>query len=694
MIKINNAFVENNELMQLIAECKPIAEERQKPWQDKYENLLKTWLQDRSSIYDFNNLDVLMDSVFSKADAGQEIKGVPVSEEKMAAAQRLRRVHRLGKIFEPSSNQIAAVVPGIHQLPPDQLLPLDHYWSTPSREQRQRWQQTTSGRYVQLKPKGELNETRVLAFGNPYDPSMLYWQGSNRLGDPLNPLGRQLGHRYQASLPIYGINDSKRKTYGGKKRTTGEYKVKGMSDGHAIQAQNNQRNLDPASGRLGADSYIENMYWENESYGQKIRQKYFETYALKNTSWLMQVNEYSHVNVGFGTVETHGRRKTLFQPPEHVETAHTVHIKAVNVCSAECGFYYVESSHPPFFPNLIASPVLDSYLPLLIRPKNRKTVWVYGLKADGGKQLPKLSQEAANVLSHGNFITDQIYGPFQIPPVVYGDIVAKQAHAQIGYWRFDNRREADYSDLEERIQKGRYKDRDIKSLDQRSTSLGIIPNSDHKNKVSPPHADANRLTDARLFPTAQIVRIDTLATNPEEQFRETKQSVAGYRSPPGTPHYLSPREEEIRDFKEGEVIGFEGQELTNANERSSFITRIDYPPGICRINILTIQHNKLWRKRQEHKEEKDGKSVTPTFVIARSAQQESPPSPTHVTGVIDSIGVSDAIPQPLLNQHAEKDIDIELLKEGLIDHLNRLLSYSSDFSLRQSFRNRCYNWQA
>ncbi|HVV67942.1 MAG TPA: hypothetical protein VHE99_02740 [Gammaproteobacteria bacterium] len=330
MLQIDLHFKTPSDKEDLIKECIGIAQHNQINWTAAHAEKFDIWFNAHNEIFQFGKTEDLVQALVNFVEKGISPQAVAISYEELKNAKKLKHIHRLGQIFEPAEKQIAAIVPGVNNLS-DQLLPLDHHWH----EQQQRWQRTKSGRLVHLKPKGELKETKVLAFGNPDDPSMLYWRDE-----------RQLGHRYRGTKSEHKATHTvkAKRTDGGKfgnttynesgielspngKPSPGPYKVKGMVDGHGIQHSDNQINLDPSYNQLPADQHEENMYWENRVFGLWVRQKYFEHHVRKNSDkgdWLCQINEFKNYDQPT-QVETHEGNGYA---PSHVVVADYVHISA------------------------------------------------------------------------------------------------------------------------------------------------------------------------------------------------------------------------------------------------------------------------------------------------------------------------------------------------------------------------------
>jgi hypothetical protein len=529
MIKINGVFLQSNDKDELINECQLLAKEYQIPWKDEYDNHLREWVDNRLNVRHFDSLDALVVGmpVFIKGE--QKPETTSVSIEEMKEAKRLRRVHRLGKIFELCTNQVTAIAPGIHQLSPDQLLPLDHHWNTPGGEQRQRWHRTTGGQYVQLKPKGEASETVISAFGDPQNPSMVYWRD-----------GRQLGHRYQATRrknrtesktphPKYSQNSNPNRTYGGKtKSPTGKYIIKGMADGHAIPVKDDQYNLDAKEAKNipSADRHPHNMYWEHQKFGKDVRGKYFEKYAYDNESWWLQINQFS-----------------TYESPRQLPTD------------------------------------------------------------EGNASSPKTA-----------IVADRIH------LLAYRH--TEPEHARIGYYQFNNKREANYNNLDFRIQYGNYREEEgvswhslqkefVVAFHPHRAKLGRSPKV-YKTKmnVTEQHARANRVVDANQFPRAQVLTRETLLPDAQVQFRETKKMIKNYQSPPESPVYLSRQEDKRERKKILAGVHFEGEELENTSDGFSFISSIDaHHEGGCGATILNIKSGKLWKSRKKDEKQLEKKQI-------------------------------------------------------------------------------------
>jgi len=245
--------------------------------------LLRNWLEDQTACHNFASFKELLQALCAEASKNKQVPGEirTISAEDLKIAKKRRKLMRIGTVYTQYKNNIGAIAPGINNLEPGQLVPLDHY-----NEQRDRWLRTSNGTYVQVKPRinGDA-EAEVSAFGKPEDPSLLVYRDN-----------RQLGHRVKG-IPnddgIYADNDSDDRTYGNKRLLEGSvYKMPGMVDGHSIQAQNNQRNLDKSSPYETADQHPHNMYWENAAYGKFVRQKGFENAVFMNETEFVHVNQY------------------------------------------------------------------------------------------------------------------------------------------------------------------------------------------------------------------------------------------------------------------------------------------------------------------------------------------------------------------------------------------------------------------
>ena len=529
MIKINGCIVKSSDFDKLLELCAKIANESNSDtdsesdgsksdesseessedlWENNHKKLLKKWFDREKKIYSFNTVDGLVDTILQYEEDSPKAR--TIKDEEIKKARKLKMIHRLGRMYELSNKQIAVHVPGINNLTTDQLLPLDHHWD----EQQQRWQKRRDGGYVQLKPIGMLkkDETQVSAFGDPENPSMLYWRDN-----------RQLGHRYQAAKkinrnaeksktePVYSYNYSPDRTYGGKtgKGSTGAYKVDGMVDGHSIQAQDSQEMLGDGFDYETSEGHPHNMYWENKAYGKFIRKNYFEAYALKNESWLLQVNEYTDYN----------------------------------------------------------------------KPTELKT-------HDGNKTAPSTV-----------IVPDKVH-------------VSATRHTEgIGYWQFNNKREANYGGLGyyRRKEDGEYEETtgyEAKSAnfkDLFNKRLGKINKKDNKakEKVTTLHAEINKRPEDEKFPAAQVIKTTSPNFNSEFAFRENKRVIKDYKTPPGTPYYLSPDESE----EDLEGVYFEGEELTPSNSGTlSFIKSVNNysdAKNESTVTKLTIEFSTLWRRRRK-----------------------------------------------------------------------------------------------
>ena len=320
MIQIKSYFITHKEFDDCNELCSDILKNEQGEWTNAHSKTLDEWVSITTSLFKMNTLDDLVKCV----NEFQKTKKIPTStqitEDMVKEARKYRKLHSLGKTFELTRRQPALIARGVNNIPPAELLPLDHHY----KDQQQRWQRTKEGQYLQLKPLGEENETHVSVFGDPENPSMDYYRDD-----------RQLAHRYQGVHPknraptnenIYAYNHSKNRTYGSKTSTTGAYKIKGCVDGHAIQACDDQVNLDPKEKEHypTADKHPHNMYWENDRFGKVIRQKCFEEPAKKNVTSLVQVNVFKNYN-NPTKHETHGGKKNS---PTHGMMADEIYIRA------------------------------------------------------------------------------------------------------------------------------------------------------------------------------------------------------------------------------------------------------------------------------------------------------------------------------------------------------------------------------
>lgn len=351
------------------------------------ENILKDALNDKTHLYEFNNVEDLLDQLIICLE-NKKKKLQPtrtISPQQLLEAKNRRKIHRLGKLLKPAERQITFSVRGINFLPENQLLPLDHHWQptshNPLGDQQQRWQRinTSSGKhyYVHLIPKTENNETKVSAFGNPDNPSMVYWRTElPRVAG--REQGRQLGHRYQAidnnhrkntnsknvftktqdgwrlvnpSLQsTYSYNDTENRTYGGKiQQGTGEYKIKGFVDGHAIQAKDNQLTLDPQEAKAfpTADTHPHLMYWEHEPYGRLVREKIFEQHAFRQTSSFLQVHQFNNY-LNPRLLDTHGNESP--RRPRKAIVPDTIYLR-MNRVKGKTKTEQLSGNHTWCFPN-------------------------------------------------------------------------------------------------------------------------------------------------------------------------------------------------------------------------------------------------------------------------------------------------------------------------------------------------------
>jgi len=530
MIKIGSRFVRNShELRHLEHECRRFAREHQKKLHESQLKNLETFLTPREQIYEF---ETIADLVVFLSDRNRKINPRRLYEEeieKMQAARHRKNIHRLGRIFEKAKKQIAHRVPGINNLPPEELLPLDHHY----RDQHQRWMKNGKGVYVHLKPIGEQNETDVSAFGDPEDPAMNYWKNEDKrnVNRDFRELGRHLGHRYKTVKQenhleesfekkgfqpnIYSYNHAKNRHYGAKKGASrsGEYKVKekmlehynrrygdkaykNVVDGHSQQVRTDPVTLDPYE-RLRyptADRHPYSMYWEYESFGEYLRQDYFEQYALDSVR---------------PKKNTKSKKKPVVQ---QVPTS----LLQVN----DFGDY--------------DNPRL--------------------MKTHDGKVLSGGAPQNA--------------------------IVAERFHikmkrgGRVRYWQCPN------------------------SPDPRYGTLGINTGEKGKSEKAAPEFE---IDDVRQFPSAQVIYPEELDN---ENFAGSKEDVRRYReykTPPGTPNYLSP----IRAVRSphDHRVHFEGEELTTDEDtdseiQCSFISSMTQSDQ--EVMSLVNEKNIEWESKSEH----------------------------------------------------------------------------------------------
>ena len=351
MIKIGSRFVRNShELMHLKQECGRFAQEHRKELHKSQLEKLENFLKLENQVYEFETINYLVKFL---SDKNQKINSRKLNREevkKMEAARHFKNIHRLGRIFEKADKQIADRVRGINNLPSDELLPLDHHYTN----QHQRWIKNGKGRYVHLKPIGESNETKVSAFGDPEDPSMVYWRNENKaaVARDSRESGRQLGHRYRAvakknhskgtleemgsdpDSDIYSYNHAPEKArhYGAKKDRFGKYKVIDYVDGHSQQAQTDPVNLDNDEKDYypTADRHPHSMYWEYKIFGQFFRQDFFEQYTLDSVKKfddpisLLQVNDYGNYDRP-NLLDTGGKKNS--NAPQKAIVAKKFHVK-------------------------------------------------------------------------------------------------------------------------------------------------------------------------------------------------------------------------------------------------------------------------------------------------------------------------------------------------------------------------------
>lgn len=297
MISIANNVLKKGFLNDFLAECKKYCDGKNMLWSDKHVKLIQEWfLSDH--VYDFSRLEIFIIDLNKQLLHLSTKKESVLSPETLKKAKTLQKVYELGDKFSPSDQQESEQFPGINKIPKEELLPLDFSYT----QQQDRWQQTTSGHRIKLKSDSNGPETSIYAFGDPDNPSMVYMREDI-----------QIGHRYQGTkkrkeAPAsdgsgntetikLAENHSKNRTYGSKKKLTGKvYKVKGMVDGHSIQAQNDQYNLDKSSPYPTADTHPANMYWENQSYGKHVRQGTFESEAFEQEKSFLHVNVYNDIH--------------------------------------------------------------------------------------------------------------------------------------------------------------------------------------------------------------------------------------------------------------------------------------------------------------------------------------------------------------------------------------------------------------
>jgi hypothetical protein len=297
-------------------------------WTPQHAAVLTGWLQEHDHIITAADVEVVADNLFLHGDnygSWVNMNKSAIAPPEMKKAQHRRRKHRASLLLTPSSVQTAKTVTGMSKLKDSQLLRLTER----GKEEDEHWVRREDGSLTVVKKRklGKNNEARIVATGDPKNPSYVVWKNN-----------RQLGHRYKGSKKP--VNHSKKRTYGDKKGREGyEYKGSGLVDGHSVQAQDDQLILGPFrkdathwqttpkttgtpetyddSKYLPEDEndkkkFIErhpyNFYWENQEQGKHFRQKGIEAPALKNETSFLHLNDYSGgytFNPNSGTKQQH-----------------------------------------------------------------------------------------------------------------------------------------------------------------------------------------------------------------------------------------------------------------------------------------------------------------------------------------------------------------------------------------------------
>ncbi len=311
--RIGKKFVLPDKYVDLTAFVeKVVVEVLETPWTGDLKSRLQTWLDSRDHLYEFTDLQHLIQLLLGDESELTSTEKVPISPDALKEGQRRRQLERFGTLLEPYGVQTPATVPGMAKIPNQELLRLADIGV----EEQEYWVRPSADDLALFKRRGitKDDEHRVIATGTSDDPSYIVWQ-------PKASHARQRGHRYKAGG---GRNDSDNRTYGSKKaRDDFVYKISGAVDGHSIQAQDNQLILGPfrtdalhwtttisttdgktithsdsdylpssSTSTIRIEVHPYNMYWENQQQGKALRQKSIEAPALREGTSFLHYNDY------------------------------------------------------------------------------------------------------------------------------------------------------------------------------------------------------------------------------------------------------------------------------------------------------------------------------------------------------------------------------------------------------------------